>query len=123
MTKKILVWLDGPYGYLHYGISRHLSNLDDFEYYGMVSYQKDMKFYEQQNKLPFKELHYYPKYYIENSSKPDLEYLSKIEKELDKYLKIINPSVLRTSKRLKNKFVIFKLLKIVFINERQHLRN
>ena len=40
MTKKVLVWLDGPYGYLHYGISRHLSNLDDFEYYGMVSYQK-----------------------------------------------------------------------------------
>ena len=82
MTKKVLVWLDGPYGYLHYGISRHLSNLDDFEYYGMVSYQRDMKFYEQQNKLQFKELHYYPKYYLENSSKPDLEYLSKIEKEL-----------------------------------------
>ena len=82
MTKKVLVWLDGPYGYLHYGISRHLSNLDDFEYYGMVSYQRDMKFYEQQNQLQFKELHYYPKYYLENSSKPDLEYLSKIEKEL-----------------------------------------
>ena len=82
MTKKVLVWLDGPYGYIHYGISRHLSNLDDFEYYGMVSYQRDMEFYEQQNKLQFKELHYYPKYYLKNSSKPDLEYLSKIEKEL-----------------------------------------
>ena len=82
MTKKVLVWLDGPYGYLHYGISRHLSNLDNFEYYGMVSYKKDMEFYEKQNKLNFKELHYYPKYYLENSSKPDLEYLSKIEKEL-----------------------------------------
>ena len=82
MTKKVLVWLDGPYGYLHYGISRHLSNLDDFEYYGMVSYQKDMKFYEQQTKPQFKELHYYPENYIENSSKPDIEYLSKIENEL-----------------------------------------
>lgn len=82
MTKKILVWLDGPYGYLHYGISRHLSNLDDFEYYGMVSYLRDMEFYEQQTKLHFKELHYYPQYYLENSSKPDMEYLSKIEHEL-----------------------------------------
>jgi len=82
MTKKILVWLDGPYGYLHYGISRHLSDLDDFEYYGMVSYQRDMEFFKQQTKLHFKELHYYPQYYIENSSKPDLDYLSKIEKEL-----------------------------------------
>ena len=54
MTKKILVWLDGPYGYLHYGISRYLSNLDDFEYYGMVSYQKDMEFFKQQTKLQFK---------------------------------------------------------------------
>jgi len=82
MTKKVLVWLDGPYGYLHYGISRHLSNLDDFEYYGMVSYQKDMEFFKQQTKPQFKELHYYPENYIENSSKPDIEYLSKIENEL-----------------------------------------
>jgi hypothetical protein len=82
MTKKILVWLDGPYGYLHYGISRYLSNLDDFEYYGMVSYQKDMEFFKQQTKLQFKELHYYPENYIKNSSKPDLEYLAKIENEL-----------------------------------------
>jgi len=82
MTKKVLVWLDGPYGYLHLGISKHLSNLDDFEYYGMISYERDLEFYKKQNIIKFKELHYYPQKYFESSSNPNKEYLSKIENEL-----------------------------------------
>jgi len=116
MTKKVLVWLDGPYGYLHYGISRHLSNLDNFEYYGMVSYKKDMEFYEKQNKLNFKELHYYPKYYLENSSKPDLEYLSKIEKELGLNFWLI-ASIERTFLQERNFFHSFSSDEILSIIE------
>lgn len=83
MTKKVLVWLDGPYGYLHYGIIRKLSTLDNYDFFGFVSYERDLNFYNTQNLIKFKELHYYPKYYINNSSKPDLEYLKKIENELN----------------------------------------
>lgn len=82
MTKKVLVWLDGPYGYLHYGVARKLSSLDDCTFFGLVSYERDLNFYKTQNSVKFEELHYYPKCYIENSSKPDLEYLQKMENEL-----------------------------------------
>lgn len=82
MTKKILVWLDGPYGYLHLGISEHLSKMSDFEFYGMISYERDVEFYENQNFVKFEELHYYPQEYFKNSFNPNLEYLSKMENEL-----------------------------------------
>lgn len=82
MTKKIVLWLDGPYSYLHYGIARKLSTLDNCEFFGFVSYKRDMDFFNKQTSLNFKELHYHPKYYIENTSKPNLEYLKKIENEL-----------------------------------------
>jgi hypothetical protein len=116
MTKKVLVWLDGPYGYLHYGITRHLSTLDDFEYYGMVSYKKDMEFYKNQNKSHFKELHYYPECYLENSSKPDLEYLSKIENELKLNFWLIASSE-RTFLQERNFFHIFTSDEILSIIE------
>ena len=83
MTKKVLVWLDGPYGYLHYGIIRKLSTLDNYEFFGLVSNERDLNFFNTQKLIKFKELHYYPKYYINNSLKPDLEYLKKIENELN----------------------------------------
>ena len=79
MTKKILVLLDDIYGYMHYGMILPLSKLDDYEFYGFLSNSKDIEFFEHQSKIKFSELHYYPKYYIENSSPPDLNYLKEIE--------------------------------------------
>lgn len=81
MTKKILVWLDDNYSYLHYGICLELSKLDNFEFYGFVSRKNDYDFLNYQKKLSFTELHYYSKSYFGKQKKPDMEFLKKIEKD------------------------------------------
>ena len=79
MTKKILVSLDDVFGYIHYGILNHLSKLDDYDFYGFISHEKDIEFFENQTEIKFSELHYYPKYYMKNSSQPDLDFLKELE--------------------------------------------
>ena len=116
MTKKVLVWLDGPYGYLHYGIARKLSFLDNYDFFGLVSYERDLNFYETQNLIKFKELHYYPNCYIENSSKPDLEYLQQMENELNLNFWLI-ASAERTFLQERNFFHIFTSDEILSIIE------
>jgi len=116
MAKKILLWLDGPYGYLHYGIAKKLSSLDDYSFFGFVSYERDLEFYKTQNSINFEELHYYPKYYIENSKKPDLEYLHKMEDELKLNFWLI-ASAERTFLQERNFFHIFSSDEILSIIE------
>lgn len=83
MTKKILVSLDDIFGYMHYGILTHLSKLSDYDFYGFLSHEKDIEFFQNQTKIKFSELHYYPKYYMKNSSAPDLVFLKELEIKYD----------------------------------------
>ena len=83
MTKKILVSLDDIFGYMHYGILTHLSKLSDYDFYGFLSHEKDIEFFQNQTKIKFSELHYYPKYYMKNSSTPDLVFLKELEIKYD----------------------------------------
>lgn len=116
MTKKVLLWLDGPYGYLHYGIAKKLSSLDAYSFFGFVSYERDLEFYKTQNSINFEELHYYPKYYIENSKKPDMEYLHRMEDELKLNFWLI-ASAERTFLQERNFFHIFSSDEILLILE------
>lgn len=84
MEQKILVMLEDVYGYLHYGLLKHLSKLDDYNFFGFISNEKDVSFFNNQKEIKFSELHYYPQYYIDNKcSTPDLDFLKTIEKKYD----------------------------------------
>jgi len=79
--KKILLWLhNGPYSYFHYSIAIELSKLDDYDFYGFVETKKDMEFFQNQKNLEFTELHYFSEKYFDQI-KPDLDYLSNLEKK------------------------------------------
>ena len=82
MTKKVLVWLDDNYTYLHYGICSELSKLDDFEFFGFVSNQKNLDLFSAQNKVKFTELHYFPQYYNNKPKTPDFDFLRSLETKI-----------------------------------------
>ena len=116
MTKKILVWLDDKYAYLHYGLCLELSKLDDFEFYGFVAQKNDYDFLQSQKKLSFKELCYYSKSYIDKQQKPDLEYLKKIETDYELNLWLLAYTE-RTFLEERNFFHKFNSDEILFIIE------
>ena len=81
VNKKVLVWMhNGPYPYFHYSIALELSKLNDYDFYGFVETKKDMEFFENQQKLKFKELHYFSEKYFDESV-PNMAYLSNLEKK------------------------------------------
>ncbi len=81
VNKKVLVWMhNGPYPYFHYSIALELSKLNDYDFYGFVETKKDIEFFENQQKLKFKELHYFSEKYFDESA-PDMDYLSNLEKK------------------------------------------
>ena len=74
VNKKVLVWMhNGPYPYFHYSIALELSKLNDYDFYGFVETKRDMEFFENQQKLKFKELHYFSEKYFDESV-PDMDY-------------------------------------------------
>jgi hypothetical protein len=83
MSEKetILVWLDfDAYSYFHLGLISKLSNLEKFDFIGIITRKQDMKFFENQKFVKFKKLFYYPDCYIKKSSF-NINNLKKIEEE------------------------------------------
>ena len=85
MSEKetMLVWLDfGPYPYLHLGIISKLSELERFDFIGIITRKQDMSFFEKQKIIKFKKLIYYPDCYI-NKSTYNMNNLKNIEDKFD----------------------------------------
>jgi len=83
VNKKVLVWMpNGPYSYFHFSVALELSKLNNYDFYGFVETKKDMEFFENQQKLKFKELHYFSEKYFDESV-PDLDYLLHLEKKYE----------------------------------------
>ena len=81
MSEKetILVWLDfDAYSYFHLGVISKLSELEKFDFIGIITRKQDMGFFEKQKFIKFKKLLYYPDCYIKKSSF-DINNLKKIE--------------------------------------------
>jgi len=80
--KKVLLWLDhSAYAYQNFAIGVSLSNLENYDFYGIVAQKKDYEFFNQQTKLKFKKLWYYPECYINKNNNSDLSFLSSLEKK------------------------------------------
>lgn len=80
---NVLVWLDqGPYAYINLGIAKSLSKFKHFNFFGIVTTNQDVSFFNNQKITPFNEIIYYPDCYI-NKFSYDIDYLKKIEKEFD----------------------------------------
>jgi len=81
--KNIVVWLDfDAYSYINFGIINALSKIDNFNFVGIVTTKQDMSFFQNQKKIQFKKLIYYPDCYI-NKSTFDLEKLKEFEKKFE----------------------------------------
>ena len=83
MSEKetILVWLDfGPYPYLHLGLISKISELEKFDFIGIITRKQDMEFFEKQEFIKFKKLLYYPDCYIKKT-KFNLDNLKRIEEK------------------------------------------
>ena len=77
--ETILVWLDfDAYSYFHLGLISKISELEKFDFIGIVTRKQDMGFFEKQKFIKFKKLLYYPDCYIRKSSF-DINNLKKIE--------------------------------------------
>ena len=116
MAKKILVWLDDKYAYLHYGICKKLSKLGEYEFYGFVSQKLDYDFLKKQNDVEFKELYYYSECYFKKSQKPDMNFLSEVEKKFNLNLWLLAYTE-RTFLEERNFFHKFNSDEILFIVE------
>ena len=82
-NKNVIVWLDfGPLAYLNFGIASALSKIENYNFIGIVSEKRDMSFFENQQKISFQKLLYYPECYIGKSSF-DLNDLKKFESNFD----------------------------------------
>ena len=113
--KKILLWLhNGPYSYFHYSIAIELSKLDDYDFYGFVETKKDMEFFQNQKNLEFTELHYFSEKYFDQI-KPDLDYLSNLEKKykLNLWLIAYSERWFNQERSLFHKFSSDEILSIV----------
>ena len=80
MKDKILFWLDP--GLTNYGISYFLNQKHDCELFSIIeTHEKPRKFYEKQTLTPFKKIWFFHDYVSTQNKKPDMEYLSSIEKK------------------------------------------
>jgi len=82
MTDTILVWLDGPYSYTHFGICSALSKIGKFDFIGIVTKKQDVSFFNKQTIVNFKKLFYYPDCYT-NKSSYNNSILEEFEKKYD----------------------------------------
>lgn len=81
--KNIVVWLDfDAYSYINFGVINALSKINNFNFIGIVTTKQDMSFFQNQKKIQFKELIYYPDCYI-NKSTFDLEKLKEFENKFN----------------------------------------
>ena len=80
MGDKILCWIGKDLTY--YGITYFLNQKHDCELFSIVeSSPKPRKFYEKQKLVPFKKIWFFSDYVQINNKKPDMKYLSSIEKK------------------------------------------
>ena len=81
--ETIVVWLDfDAYSYFHLGIISKLSELEEFNFIGIISRKQDVEFFEKQKFIKFKKLFYYPDCYIKKSTF-SIDNLKKIEDKFD----------------------------------------
>ena len=82
-SSNVLVWLDqGPYSYINLAVANSLSQLNTFNFFGIVATHQDIDFFNKQKIIQFNEILYYPDCYI-NKSSFDIAYLKNSEKEFD----------------------------------------
>ena len=80
---NVLVLLDSSDGYIIAGILNELKNELNCSFYGVVIKDRtDYDFWKKQNILKFEKLWYYPDYYNKKNDF-DINFLNKIEKELE----------------------------------------
>jgi len=79
MVKKILFWVDS--GLDQFGTANYLQNISDLELFAIIDTNRGKKFYEEQKIVKFKKKWFVRDYILQKSTKPDLEYLSIIEKK------------------------------------------
>ncbi|MBL76773.1 MAG: hypothetical protein CL763_07630 [Chloroflexi bacterium] len=79
MTKKILFWLGVDF--THFCLSHNLQKLSDADFYAIIDItNKPKSFFEEQKLVNFKKKWFFHDHISTNPEKPNLEYLSKIEK-------------------------------------------
>ena len=84
----ILVWLDfGPYSYIHLGIISELNKLKKYDFIGIVTKHQDLSYFQNQKFIQFKELFYYPEYYIGKSNNSQLRIVTKFSQISQFYCK------------------------------------
>jgi hypothetical protein len=79
MREKILVWLD--VSLIHFGISKHLKQNDDYEIYGIVDTNKGRIFYENQKIVQFSKIWFYRDCFSKFEKEIDIKYLKEFEKK------------------------------------------
>ena len=80
MNDKILCWLGKDL--IYYGIAYYLNQQHNCELFSIVeSNPKPRKFYEKQKLVPFKKTWFFSDYVQIKNKKPDMKYLSSIEKK------------------------------------------
>lgn len=115
-SSNVLVWLDqGPYSYINLAVSNSLSKLGKFNFFGIVTTQQDMNFFENQTIVSFNDIIYYPNCY-QNKSNYDIDYLKESEKNFDLHL-WLNVFSERFFHKHKTHFHIFSKSEILIIVE------
>ena len=80
MKDKILIWMGKDLTY--YGIAHFLNQQHDCELFSIIeSNPKPRKFFEKQKLVPFKKIWFFSDYVQIKNKKPDMKYLSSIEKK------------------------------------------
>lgn len=79
MTDKILFWLYA--NFMYFGLAKYLQDIHDCELYAIIDItDKSKKFFQEQKLVKFKNIWFYHDY-TSKFQKPDLQYLSTIEKK------------------------------------------
>ena len=82
MDEKILFWIDSKLTY--FGLAHYLQKKINAEFYAIIDITNKTKtFFQEQKFVNFEKYWFYFDYIKKENSKPDLEYLSTIEKKYD----------------------------------------
>ena len=80
MAKRIIYWINNFF--LHYSIATKLQEKCDIESYAIIDVSNKLKkFFEEQNKVAFKQSWYYHDQIKKIDEEPDIEYLENFEKK------------------------------------------
>ena len=98
MNEKIIFWIDSKL--LYFGLANYLQKKTDAEFFAIIDItNKTKKFFEHQKLVNFEKFWFYFDHVKLENSKPDLEFLSHIEKKygLNLWKLAVNESILFTA--------------------------